>query len=341
MSVTPKDTVFADWFLPAIVSNGDVRECLNEVIKSEQFRIQFVSILQTNLCAYKGKSSDSITELRSRVLQLKNTLNFRLGMLTPERHGAWFRESFRPKSGPFASTILSEPIFANYDATQVDHLQHTIAESWRERRLKAMPFTPSGPCIWLILLDLNQLHEQMLTMGRPFQDLRLDQLPDQLPPSLATPSLIAFLNKVREAIIQARVELDECYELLWPASQKLWDWQRRQQQTQKAQQTQQTIRHERVKSTTYQKTADDIRHQFRERRSQVKRQTIYTPADLTALRFMKFEEMPDREDLRKRYLEMARTLHPDKQGGNEDQFKQLTRSYAHLNQRVNESKHSS
>lgn len=307
--------------MPAILSEGDVHESLGEVIRAEQYKLAFVAALQTNLCAYRGRSSDSLTELRKRVRQLETTLNFRLGMLAPERQGAWFRESARQKSGPFPGNILGEPVFAMYEAADAERLRQLVSESWRERKVKALPFKPSAPCLWLTLLELNQACEQIMVLGKPFQEFRLEVLPAELPPRLAAPSLVAFLTKVRELALLTREELDRCYAVLWQASCRFWDFQKTSAPRPRA-------------AHQYQRTADDLRERFRERRRETRLQPLLTPVDLQSLRLMRFEELPEKAVLRQRYRELAREWHPDRNGGDDERFKDLTKAYTHLVQRL-------
>lgn len=312
-----------DWFLPAIHSDGDVQECLQAVVRVEQAKITFVTMLQHHLCNYRGRSSDSISELSARVRKFENTLNFRIGMLAPERKGAWFRESLRQRTGPFPESIYEEPVFAPYDIEDTEKLRHGVQRAWHDRRMSALPFTKAQPCLWTTLLELNQAHEQVCRLERPFQQQRLDRLPEGLSEELLTPSLKAFLQKVAEAAQAVRHDLDRCFEMLWRASCGFWDEQLRQER--RKSQRQSTYQN-------YQQTAEDIRDKFRERRHSVRRSM--TTMDAQALKFFGLEEFPDKSELRRIYLDLARRYHPDC-GGTEDQFKQLTRYHAHLQQRLN------
>lgn len=322
---TPEDFNKLDWFMPAILSEGDVHESLGEVIRAEQYKLSFVAALQTNLCAYRGRSSDSLTELRKRVRQLETTLNFRLGMLAPERQGAWFRESARQKSGPFPANILGEPVFAMYEAVDADRLRQLLSESWRERKVKTLPFKQSAPCLWVTLLELNQAYEQIVALGKPFQEFRLDALPELLPSRLAAPSLVAFLGKVRELCVLTREELDRSYAVLWQASCRFWDYQKVQASRPRP-------------SHQYQRAAEDVREKFRERRRESRLQAFLTPIDAQSLKVFGFEDLPEIGLLRRRYRELARDWHPDRNGGDEERFKALARAYTHLLQRVEKSK---
>ena len=57
-------------------------------------------------------------------------------------------------------------------------------------------------------------------------------------------------------------------------------------------------------------------------------------ADIDALRFMGFEEVPAPELLRQRYIVLAKQYHPDRHGGNENAFKRLSSAYSHLINRL-------
>ena len=122
-----------DWFLPAILSTGGVSQSFKAVGKSLEDKLSFIHCLNTNLSSYQGKSSDSITELRNRIEELENTLTFRLGMLSPDRPGAWFRENMNQGSGPFGSSILSEPVLAPYEINKLAKVRYALKNSFEQQ----------------------------------------------------------------------------------------------------------------------------------------------------------------------------------------------------------------
>ena len=311
-----------DWFLPAILSHGSVGQSFRLVSKNLERKISLLRCLNTNLCAYQGKSSDSITELQRRIELLSNTLTFRLGMLSPERPGGWFRENPHQGTGPFGSPILSEPVLAAYDIKDLDLLQSRLEESFEKRTLLEIPFSENTPCLWLTLLSLNRFWQEIDQLPSPFKHLRLSRLPSELPLEFQTPSLVAFLGKVRESQEGARQSLDLCYEKMRQACLLFWQAQRACQNNRQAKRAQNTAQN------TTQKKHEKAPPQGG------KKPPPKTPrfglADSRALRFMNFSTLPSSVELKKRYRAMAQKLHPDRPGGCEESFKRLTLSYAQL-----------
>ena len=52
--------------------------------------------------------------------------------------------------------------------------------------------------------------------------------------------------------------------------------------------------------------------------------------DREALDVFGFVDYPTHDELRRRYLELAKKLHPDAVGGSDDEFKHLSKAYHHL-----------
>ena len=308
-----------DWFLPAIEHSGGVRDSLGAVTVVLHEKADFIKALQTSLCSYQGKSSDSITELARRVHEFDTTLNFRLGMLVPSRPGAWFRENMNQGAGPFGTSVLSEPVFAHYKPEKVQDLKAKIQRSFLEKKVLTLPFDQVEPCLWLTLLSLNACWAEIDGLGGGFEAMSLSKMPESLPERLKSPALLAFLDKVRESLLDVGKDLDDCYSKLWGASCDFWDFQR--------------------------SSLKQNRHTRGQRKSHSTRQTREPPNqtgrldgarsvhDLRALQFMDFVDFPDRKDLRQRYLSLAQKFHPDR-GGSEKQFQKLTQSYAHLMNRI-------
>ncbi|MGE0173448.1 MAG: J domain-containing protein [Oligoflexales bacterium] len=318
MTIKTDANLLEDWFAPVLVGDDSVEECLQRVIRSQSLRVQFTECLRRNLCFYKGRSTDSVTEIRRRAKELHNTLTFRLGMLSGERQGAWFRETPKVGASPFSSGILPEPVFNRYELGNVDRVQAALESSFKERKIFPIPFSEQGPSLWLTLLELNCGLEQVCALDKPFESLRFNSLPANLPEGLRSPLLEKFLHNVKTHVLHAQTEIAKCYEILWEGSCKLWDFQRAQLKRQAQQET-------------YKERASHIRDELRKRRSTLPR---FKKADYEALRFMQFEDLPTKAELKKRYIDLAKKWHPDLQGGNEEKFKLLSVSYAQLSKLV-------
>ena len=315
-----------DWFLPAIEAEGGVSDCFAAVTASLDVKRNFIKSLRKKLCEFHGKSTDSISELEKKVKEVWDTLHFRIGMLSPDRPGAWFRVNMNQGPGLFNNGVLTEPIFGKYEANAAGLLEESLAKSFHDRTILTMPMDRGG-CIWLSLLKLNVSWDELDRLDRPFLGLRLSELPDALPLDLQTPSLIAFLDKVNEAHIRVRENLDSCYEKLMACSKEFWAFQNQNQKNGAGASSRKSRFHQQSKS----KQAKDGDRARGARRASGRLPSVF---DMRALEFMRFDDFPNRQELRQRYLTLANDYHPDKPGGNEERFKQLSQFYSHLSHRI-------
>ncbi len=312
----------ADWFVSAIVKDGSVGECLSAVENELRQRQAFVVRLRQRIAEKSPSKIDGISDINARIAILENTLKLRLSILSPSRRGAWFRPSASTASGPFATPLFNEPVFAPYDEKMTSKIRVGLGDCWDARNLLSYPLKASEPCLWKILLSLNFELYQMGDMG---EWPRLEKLPDDLPFDLESRALRAFLSNVRAEYLSARQHLDECYQVLLVASQAFWSEAR-------------FLR----SSKDFAPGADDfydghraaekMRQEFRSRRTTptIKRPIGKTAQDIEALNFMGFEDFPDADSLKHRYHNLAMEMHPDREGGSEARFKLLAKSYRHL-----------
>jgi len=340
-SQKPEGPGSQDWFLPAMSRERPLRDCLQNVQRLGEQRLSFVRALSTNLCAYAGKSGDSLTELRRRLKEFEDTLSFRLPLLSAERSGAWFRAFNSHGVGPFPPALLTEPVMAPHPASSIPELRRALQKAFATRRVGVLPFSPATPSLWLHLLSLNQALEQVIVLPPPYADLRLDTAEAALAPELASDMLLSFLREVAASANAARATLDGLFGMLWESSCAFWRHYgaeaalpRSAAATSRPQRRQPSPAHD--KAQDFRDKAQDMRSQFRERRRTLGPKPPYNLSDLTALRCMELETMPSRPQLRQRYLELARRLHPDLEGGNEDGFKALGRAYSHLSRRLSD-----
>lgn len=316
-------TLPRDWFLPAIESDKGVGGYLEAVIDELQSRAQFIHALKQNLDQKLPSGLDSITNLSQKIRGLENTLRFRLGILRPERPQAWFRASAVTTAGPFSSTIINEPVFAPYEPFDVDKLQAELRKCWDASTNKVYTFQDSSSCLWRTLLAMKWEHELICRLKAPFDDMRLDVLPDHLPARFESRALRAFLLNVRNEVQGLRLRLDHCYNQLIECSMRFWEYQKKH-----------IFNAEQARSWRPQsnQTADSVREELRKRRAN--QAQFLTPGDINALRFMGFQDLPNHSQLRQRYIELAKKMHPDRFGGEDQSFKQLSQSYSHLLERI-------
>jgi hypothetical protein len=307
-----------DWFLSAIVKDGSVGTCLGEVLAEVRRKERFVAKLHEKISEREAAGADAISEISARIRILENTLKFRLSVLSPERRGSWFRPNVATASGPFSGSVLSDPVFCQYDETKTNKVRVALVECWSRKNLVAYPMKATESSLWKILLTLNfELH----AIGDLGEWPRLERLPEDLPEDFASRSLRAFLSNVAFEYLEARERLKNAYETLLEASDSFWSRAK-------------TRRVDPEHGETYDgyTAAESMREEFRKRRAAptIKRPIGKSIHDIEALRFMGFDDFPNTEALKQRYHTLALDMHPDRQGGNESKFKLLAKSYKHL-----------
>lgn len=311
-----------DWFLPAIDKVGSVEQCLDAVLSELRARSAFVIAIKACLVSRGTAGQDLLTHLSQRIKHLGQTLDVRLGILAPDRPQAWYRAPAAMSQGPFSAALLLEPVFAIEDIWNVDQLRSDLVRVWTSRLSPSLPLLGEAPSLWRTLLSLNHELESLATLPEPYGSMRLDLLPDGLTCTLESRPLRAFLLNVRQEICNAREKLDECYMRLLAASDQFWDQQKKSQASHKAR--------SRVFGSGAGYQADQAREEFRQRRARAVRSAFLAPADMDALQFMGFHDLPSQAELRQRYLTLAKKLHPDRQDGKDEGFKILSSSYERL-----------
>lgn len=325
-----------DWFLTAILTDGSVAGCLDAVISELDLRREFVRALKSRLDPSAGGQLDAVTDLSNRLKPLENTLRARLPLLLPDRPGAWFRVPAARSAGPFSTSILHEPVFAPYGSAPPKMVRETLVSAWNSGASSVGVFRVGIRCLWLTLLELNSRYSAINTIdGTPPSGkkvtLLLDQLPEELPAHLDCRSLRAFLANVKNELHSCRQRLDACKRDLLAASDLFFEHQAKPGSN---------------RTGAWRDKADEFRDEQSRRRSSASQGRagaaatpgrgggLKTSRDLEALRYFGFSEFPSADELRKRYLELARRYHPDAATGHEEKFKMLSRVYEHLLQRV-------
>lgn len=287
-----------DWFLPAVTTAGSVDAGLKAVVDAEEQRLLFAKCLRHSLCFANPSRLDRISQLKIDLASLKKTLDHRLGMLRVDMAGAWFRESFPSQLGPFSSEVSLAPMLPQIAPHLARKARNEIVNLW-ETRHASSDLLPHGGYLWSRLLSCNARWAAINQMTEPFADLRLDELPEALPDILATTSLNAYLKRVAEAMKVTRSELNVAF-------------------------------HDFFKSTE-----DFLLGYYRRPSSAARPEQRRQGAIADSLRFMNFTGTPSSRELKKRYFELAKKLHPDAAGGDSQRFQMLTSHYKRILKNLN------
>lgn len=313
-----------DWFHKAMSTKGSVSHCLDAVIAELDERRLFTLVLKQILTKDNLKGLDNISLISQRVKTLEDTLNFRLSLLSPQRCSAWFRSSTTQNTGPFAPAIMNEAVFPKFDAYQTAEVKHAITSSWEKGSLVEFFAKNTQNSLWSMLLQLNQELFQLNRFPAPFEHLNLELLPEKLPDHLASQEIKRFLFNVKKEYLAVRRRLDRCYERFWELSLAFWRYYTF------------VNKREHERESIPNEVADRMREKFKQRREQNRQQQSQMRRTLSPeqeyLKFMGFHHAPCRQDLKKRYILMAKQMHPDK-GGDALTFQQLTEAFKHLDEK--------
>lgn len=301
-----------DWFAPAIQKSSSVEDSLSFVMTSLKKKLEFIQKLQANLCELSESDFDAVTDLSRQVRVLKTSLELRLGVLDVDRPGAWFRETLNDNAGPFKQTSLKDPVMQKYDPYDVQNVKSQINTCWRQHKILDHTLMASGMCLWRRLLQCNSKFHQIQHVKVGEDLFNLMAVPAELSAEIDSPILRQFLLNVSTKLSQLRTELNSCYSLLWSKCILLWEKQNEDNRTR-----------------PYREHARKTRDEFKRKRES----RVLSKKDQrrqNALSFMGFEELPTKEALRAKYLQLAKNYHPDLQGGCEEKFKILSESYREL-----------
>jgi hypothetical protein len=198
-----------------------------------------------------------------------------------------------------------------------------LVTAWKNGDASVGVFRVGIRCLWLTLLEVNARYRAINELDGVHSALALDRLPDGLPDALDSKSLRAFLTNVRNEMRSCRQRLDACYAELLGASDNFFE-----QQSKSG-----------PRPGAWRDKAEDFRDEQSRRRNEASQQragaSIKTSRDIEALRYFGFSDFPAQDELRRKYLELARKYHPDAGTGHEEKFKTLGRVYEHLLQRCN------
>ncbi len=311
-----------DWFAPAAAREQSVRQGLEAVETLLTRRQGFVAALSDNLVRLSSSEFDAITDLTRRIKQLDDSLQFRLGLLRPERVAAWFRPAATDAWGPFQSAMLREPVLPQYGPNDAGKLRHFVARAWQDGMTLQATFVKPGGSLLTMLLELNAQWHRITRMSEPFSEVDLAAESPALPEGLWSPMLALYLQKVRAALQQARQRLDQVYLESLQRCEQVW-------------QIQEQLSSQQTKRTTgsSQDRANQWRQEFKDRR-RAAGATSGVGRIHAALRCLGFDAEPNLDELRSRYRQLARRFHPDLNGGDDAKFKDISAAYRLLQARI-------
>ncbi len=311
------ELIETDWFASVMTYKGSVNDALESAKESLIARIDFVSALQVAFGDCSA-GSDNVTDLLEDVEAFEKTLDFRLSSLSSKNEGSWFRSGVTNKIGPFGTKIDESPVFTLYDKREASELrrQLNIAFENGDCSVKAMR---DGVSLWTKLLDLNSKYKRITTVNWRDQVYRLDCLPDGLDGVIVSSGVTGFLLNVRGVVLKTRKSLDQSFKRLYRSSNELW--------TRQASSTQQFDQSAKKK---YHNQARRVRDDMSERRKAMKSNLTVSIIEKEALRFMSLDVGVSEEEIKRRYREMAKKLHPDCDGGSPEKFRYLNKMYKRL-----------
>ena len=308
------DQFQTDWFVPVLKDSGTVSQCLHNVTSDLLQKLRLVEKIEQKIGDIVANGVDQLTNLSHRIRELENTLRFRENLNRNDKRHTWFRHLAATSSGPFSATLLAHPIFLSYDATATQDIRTKLNRCWDENSMSSYPFVANTETLWSFLLKINvQLNEI-----NDFGEFKLENFRESILESLKSPTLLAFFHNVKAEYIKMKDRLMGCYITLFDLCEKLWQVDFK---------TLPSPRNE------WKKTAENIRQEMKDRRATLPRLPQVRTEERIAMDFMGFEIIPSTETLRTRYIELAKTMHPDLTGGSDDKFKILAKSYRLLNTR--------
>lgn len=313
-----------DWFHKAMTTPGSVKYCLDQVIDELDLRKQFTEMLKTLIVRNHSKGADQITFMGRRVKIFEDTIKLRLSLLSKDRTQSWFRCSVSQTTGPFSTVLLIEPVFPQFELDQIPEFKIKLQYTWDQCKQLVGSHSEFSNSLWGMLLEMNFELEELCKFTYPFEGLRLDQLPDQLPDYLKCPNLERFLFNVKKELLSVRRKLELCKDALWKICEPFWEYH---------------VEIESKKQSEWQRTyvnndvADKMREEFKRRRQENRRfqqtSNIFN-LEREYLHFMGFSTIPSKAELKKRYILLAKKLHPDCEGGDANKFQKLADAFKHL-----------
>lgn len=293
-----------DWFQLAFETKGTLESCLDVVAEDLVLKLEFLNSIRKNLTTKEG-NSDRLSELLLTVLKMEYSLSYRLGLLHSSNLGGWFKAFQFPLSQPFKSDIFKEAIFSPFFKDSIPTLKSQIRKSYEDGTIYPIPFTDKEPCLWLKLLELNKEFKYINEIYILKEKFTLTQSPLLIPSSIASEKVILFLKRLSLKSIEIKGIIETCYKLLWDSSIIFWNHL----------ETKPNFNGQKS-NKSYKKAPPPPKP--------------YPHMTDTHLRTLNFLTLPNKVQLRSRYLEMAKQVHPDITGGPDEEFKILYKSFRFL-----------
>lgn len=321
-----------DWFYPAMSHRGSLASSLDLVLETEKAKYFFIEALKQNLCVPVQFGSDAISCLRSNIQRLKRSIDLRADDLLGLEAEHWLMPLTASHDHLISGKILRDPVCLSFEPIKAKALQLEIKTAWLNSSDQVSFWPKESRCLWLNLLAFNKNFDDICSLKHPFDDLRLDELPEGLPDDISCESLQTFLSRTRGALNAARKDLDRCFETLWKLSEPFFDRSFSQacsnrsrydmpQGDRSKQQHQDYHTSRRWSESGYKRSSKADYDAFSQKGAF---------GELKALSFMGFTELPSHDELRRRYHALARKFHPDCQNGSDDAFRQLVAHYKQL-----------
>lgn len=307
-----------DWFYPAMTHRGSLSASLDLVLESEKAKYFFVEALKQKLCIPPQLGSDAISSLRANILRLKRSIDLRVEDLIGLEVDHWLKPLTASHDHLISGKILRDPICLPFEPIKAKALQLEIKTAWLKSSEHISFWAEGARCLWSNLLSFNKSFDHICSLEHPFDDLRLDELPEGLPDELSCESLQTFLSRTRGALNAARKDLDRCFETLWKLSEPFFDRTFSRACTSQSHYDSSNAGNSRQRQSAQEDTWH--RRSFGEKGA----------GHSKALSFMGFTVLPSHDELRRRYHTLARKFHPDCQNGSEEAFRQLVEHYKFL-----------
>lgn len=247
---------------------------------------------------------------------LENTIELRTTNMFAENEGAWFREGVGVSVGPFGGKVDHSPILSRYNRQDVRKVKTELRSAFDNYHSNVSSMT-LGNCLWGQLLKLNEKYKSMNCLDWEGGCFRIDQLPDGIDPSLMSGNLSKYLQDVRSSFLLARRTLDNCFQRLYKTSNQLWMYQEK-------------LNVKEGFNKSYNSNAKKIREEMADRRKAFVGARSVSLREREAYRYFGLEVTADSDEVKRKYRELAKKLHPDSASGSPEKFRYLTLMYQRL-----------
>lgn len=308
-----------DWFAPAVVTSGSVDSCLDAVEVLLSKKTNLIREIRRSLVSGEVKGSDKLTLLGARLAPIEQTIIARVEVLRIENTQSWFRAPAAVTRGPFQHNHLQVGVFSRYAQKDEAAVKKSIKIGWKQNDVNKLFFGKDN--LWGELIEVKSTFYDITNLQGDFKGANLLRLRNDIDPLLQTPSLQAFLKNVQAEALHLEARIEHLFKVLWGACEKFWSYQS-------------TAHRQEINFKAFKDEVSKMRGAFRRRREKTTKPKFGNP-EQSALNMMGFRKLPNIDELKSKYREMARNHHPD-MGGDEVNFKKLNESYAILTRKISE-----